>query len=237
MGDRSEGETLPQTGGSERKRRNLTEEPLVTISEASRLLGVSDATLRQWTDEGRIKAFITPGGHRRYAKADLKKLTSSQTRPLGVRDLVAGLKSTAEEHREIGRASLDGTTWHGRLPAGSQEQLADQGRRLLQLIERYIQEPAKREETIELAREVGCETGTTLAGLGLALTESVEAFMLHREPIMKATTQLAKQKAPLNRRFVEATVQVHNVVDQALVALVAAHQQYREEHPEGGIPE
>ncbi len=230
----------------------MTEEPLVTISEASRILGVSDATLRQWTDEGRLKAFITPGGHRRYAKADLKKLTSSQTRPLGVKDLVAGLKSTAEEHREIGRASFAGTSWYGRLDAVSQEQLANQGRRLLQLIERYVQEPAKREETVSLAREVGNETGTTLAGLGLALTESVEAFMLHREPIMKAATRLAKQKAPLNRRFVEATVLVHQVIDEALVALVAAHQRYRDDNAdnpgddpadnpgdnaEGGIPE
>ncbi|MEE8353727.1 MAG: helix-turn-helix domain-containing protein [Dehalococcoidales bacterium] len=226
----------------------MTEEPLVTISQASRLLGVSDATLRQWTDEGRLKAFITPGGHRRYAKADLRKLTSSQQRPLGVKDLVASLKSTAEAHREIGRASFAGTSWYGRLDAVSQEQLADQGRRLLRLIERYIQEPAKREETVELARKVGHENGTTLAGLGLALTESVEAFMLHREPIIKATTQLAKQKAPLNRRFVEATVLVHHVIDEALVALVAAHQQYRNDNaddptdnpahnPEGGTPE
>ena len=218
----------------------MTEEPLVTISEASRILGVSDATLRQWTDEGRIKAFITPGGHRRYAKPELKKLTSSQTRPLGVKDLVAGLKSTAEEHRELGRAAFAGTSRQRRLPAASQKKLADQGRRLLRLIECYIQDPASRDDTVVLAREVGSETGTTLAGLGLALTESVEAFMLHREPIMKATTRLTRQKTPLNRSFVEATVLVHNVIDEALVALVAAHQQYRRneaDYPEGGTRE
>ncbi len=215
----------------------MTEEPLVTISEASRVLGVSNATLRQWTDLGRIKAFVTPGGHRRYARADLKKLTSTQPRPLGVKDLVASLEGTAEAHRQIGRKSFAGTSWYRRLSAASQRQMADQGRRLLHLIESYIQEPSKREKTVELAREVGGEIGTTLAGLGLALTESVEAFMLHREPIIEATTQLARQKAPLNRRFVEATVLVHHVIDEALVALVAAHQQYRENNPKGGIPE
>lgn len=214
----------------------MTEEPLVTISEASRVLGVSNAALRQWTDEGRIKAFITPGGHRRYARADLKKLTSAQPRPLSVKDLVAGLKETAEAHRQIGRASFAGTSWYRRLNAASQQQMADQGRRLLHLIESYIQEPSKREETVDLAREVGGEIGTTLAGLGLALTESVEAFMLHREPIIEATTQLARQKVPLARRFVEATVLVHHVIDEALVALVAAHQQYHEDNPKGGIP-
>ena len=49
----------------------MTQEPLLSISEASQLLGFSEAALRQWTDEGKIKAFITPGGHRRYVRAEL----------------------------------------------------------------------------------------------------------------------------------------------------------------------
>ena len=55
----------------------MAQEPLLSISEASQLLGVSEGALRQWTDEGKIKAFITPGGHRRYARAELKKLMGS----------------------------------------------------------------------------------------------------------------------------------------------------------------
>ena len=55
----------------------MDQKPLLSISEASQLLGVSDGALRQWTDEGRIKAFITPGGHRRYDRVELKKFISS----------------------------------------------------------------------------------------------------------------------------------------------------------------
>ena len=49
---------------------------MLSISEASSLLGVNEATLRQWTDEGKIKAFITPGGHRRYSESELRRLLS-----------------------------------------------------------------------------------------------------------------------------------------------------------------
>ncbi len=101
------------------------------------------------------------------------------------------------------------------------------GRRLLGLIERHISEPSKRERIIQEAREVGQEMGSVLAELGLGLTDTVEAFMLHRDPIMKAASELTKQKAALHRRVVEATLLVHNVMDEALVSLVAAHQQYR----------
>jgi predicted site-specific integrase-resolvase len=45
---------------------------LVTIGEASKVLGVSITTLRRWEKEGRLQPDeITPGGHRRY---DLMKL-------------------------------------------------------------------------------------------------------------------------------------------------------------------
>ena len=79
----------------------MAQEPLLSISEASHLLGVSEAALRQWTDERKIKAFITPGGHRRYARAELKKFIGSHQKILGVKDLVIELEETAQQHGEI----------------------------------------------------------------------------------------------------------------------------------------
>ena len=38
----------------------------LTVGEAARYLGVSEPTLRKWTDRGDVTAFRTPGGHRRF---------------------------------------------------------------------------------------------------------------------------------------------------------------------------
>ena len=140
----------------------MVHEPLLSISEASLLLGVSEGALRQWTDEGKIKAFITPGGHRRYARAELKKFVSSQPRMLGVKDLAIELDETARQHREIARASLESTAWYNKLNEESQAHLADLGRRMLNLIIKYITEPSHREETIQLIRDVGHDHGEML---------------------------------------------------------------------------
>jgi excisionase family DNA binding protein len=43
----------------------------ISISEASKLLGVSIRTLQRWEVKGKIKAFRTEGGHRRYEVGDL----------------------------------------------------------------------------------------------------------------------------------------------------------------------
>ena len=205
----------------------MVQEPLLSISEASQLLGVSDGALRQWTDEGKIKVFITPGGHRRYARAELKKFMSSQPRMLGVRDLVTELEETARQHREIAQASLKNTPWYNKLNDESQAHLADLGRRMLNLIIKYITEPSRREETIRLVRDVGRDHGETLARLELPLTDSVEAFLLHRDPIMNSATHLMRKREAFTGRIVEAIPMVVHVMDEALVALVAAHQQYR----------
>src|SRR5207244_6586209 len=35
--------------------------------------GVAQSTIRKWSDQGRVPAFYTPGGHRRYRRADLQR--------------------------------------------------------------------------------------------------------------------------------------------------------------------
>ncbi len=216
----------------------MAQEPLISISEASHILGVSEATLRQWTDERKITAFITPGGHRRYSRAELKKFTASSRKVLGIKDLVVKLEDTVQLHREIARAHLNTTSWYNKLSQESQEHFADLGRRFLNLIIRYITEPSKREKTLKLACDVGHSYGETLAKLGLPLTDSVEAFILHREPIINATTHLMRKRETFTGRVVESIPLVAHVMDEALISLVAAHQQYRnmfQSESEGGV--
>jgi len=205
----------------------LAQEPLVSISEASQILGVSETALRQWTDEGKIRAFVTPGGHRRYSRTELKRFMSSHARMLGIKDLVIELEDTTRLHREIARTSLSKKPWYSHLNEDSQRHLADLGRQLLNLTIRYITEPSRREEIIQLARNVGHDHGDTLAKLDLPLTDSVEAFILHRDPLLNAVTHLMKRKEAFSGRIVEAIPLVAHLMDEALVALVAAHQQYR----------
>jgi excisionase family DNA binding protein len=205
----------------------LAQEPLQSIGEASQLLGVSEAALRQWTDEGKIKAFITPGGHRRYSRIELKKFMGSHPKMIGIKDLVIELEDTAQLLRETSRASLNTTTWYSKLNEESKEHLAHLGRQLLNLIIKYVAEPSKREETIQLTRDVGHNLGETLAKLELPLTDSVEAFLLHRDPIMNTATHLMRKREAFTGRVVAAIPLVAHLMDEALVALVAAHQQCR----------
>jgi excisionase family DNA binding protein len=53
-------------------RNALTMEPdWLTLGQAAKYLGVAQSTIRKWSDLGRVPAFYTPGGHRRYRRGDL----------------------------------------------------------------------------------------------------------------------------------------------------------------------
>jgi excisionase family DNA binding protein len=55
-------------------RRASTSEPdWLTLGQAAKFLGVAQSTIRKWSDQGRVPAFYTPGGHRRYRRRDLEQ--------------------------------------------------------------------------------------------------------------------------------------------------------------------
>ncbi|HEY3921523.1 MAG TPA: response regulator [Gaiellaceae bacterium] len=54
-------------------RRPTSGEPeWLTLGQAAKFLGVAQSTIRKWSDQGRVPAFYTPGGHRRYRRRDLE---------------------------------------------------------------------------------------------------------------------------------------------------------------------
>lgn len=195
---------------------------LLSIRAASQSLGVSEATLRQWTDEGKIKAFVTPGGHRRYGRAELKKFMDSHSKMLGLRDLVAEIEGAPGTHPELFRAAM--TRWYDKMNLESRERLSLLGRRMMAVVVDYISEPGRREEILRDARECGRVFGELLSSLGLTLTDSVEAFMSHRDPLISAATHMMSRKEALSGRVVEAIPMVGSVMDEALVSLVYSYQ-------------
>src|SRR3990172_9513451 len=47
---------------------------LLKLAEVKREFGYSGNALRMWEAQGALKPVYTPGGHRRYARADLEQL-------------------------------------------------------------------------------------------------------------------------------------------------------------------
>src|SRR6185503_10759662 len=66
------------------RRAPATEPDWLTLGQAAKYLGVAQSTIRKWSDQGRVPAFYTPGGHRRYRRADLDKVLEAGTADEGM---------------------------------------------------------------------------------------------------------------------------------------------------------
>jgi excisionase family DNA binding protein len=69
--------------------------------------GVAQSTIRKWSDGGRLPAFYTPGGHRRFRRADLDAfLSGSRGAPVRGEPLVLVVDDDARL-REFVRVNLE----------------------------------------------------------------------------------------------------------------------------------
>jgi excisionase family DNA binding protein len=70
--------------GRPEARPAAVEQEWLTLGEAARFLGVAQSTIRKWSDHGRLAAFYTPGGHRRFRRAELEAFVE-RSAPIGQR--------------------------------------------------------------------------------------------------------------------------------------------------------
>jgi excisionase family DNA binding protein len=96
----------------------------LTLGQAATYLGVAQSTIRKWSDGGRLPAFYTPGGHRRFRRGDLDVfLSGSRSVPSRGTPLVLVVDDDARL-REFVRVNLEMDGYEVREAADAAEGLA-----------------------------------------------------------------------------------------------------------------
>jgi excisionase family DNA binding protein len=96
----------------------------LTLGQAATYLGVAQSTIRKWSDGGRLPAFYTPGGHRRFRRRDLDSfLSGSRGQPSSGAPLVL-IVDDDERLREYVRVNLEMDGYAVREAANAEEGLA-----------------------------------------------------------------------------------------------------------------
>jgi len=97
----------------------------LTLGQAARFLGVAQSTIRKWSDQGRVPAFYTPGGHRRYRRSDLETFLE-RSGPAGAsrRGPLVLLVDDDERVRELVRVNLEFEGYTVREAGNAEEGLA-----------------------------------------------------------------------------------------------------------------
>ena len=106
-------------------RRAPTSEPdWLTLGQAAKYLGVAQSTIRKWSDSGRVPAFYTPGGHRRYRRGDLDAFLERSGPGRGRTGPVVLVVDDDPSVRQIVRANLEAEGYAVREAGSADEGLA-----------------------------------------------------------------------------------------------------------------
>ena len=218
--------------GRDRRRANPSrpnEGQWLSIHDACVLLGVDPSTLRRWSDSGKVPVFRTPGGHRRYVEADLRRLIGDgpRTSPRArISQQTLTDRSLSGYEDEYLRAVRE-RPWFRSYGTENQEEHRRLGRRLVDLAIRYAAMAPNASDRASLlleGRQIGEHYGRSGAEHGLTPAESVEAFLYFRYPVFRAITGMIEEEGLATRRAVRLFSEISHFMDQVLVATVQSHE-------------
>ena len=210
--------------------RSIPRREWLTIHEASDLIGVSPATLRRWSDAGEIRAFTTPGGHRRFARAAVLGLIPAERRDrTGSRlgDIAARI---ARAYRRIGSGGaaddpLEREGFLARLDeaerAPFREFAATIALALLELVEGAAERDAT---TLVRAETAAAAFGALAAARAVPLDQTVDAFLGLRRPFLSELAGGACRQGLDVRQTTDLLAVATEAVDHLIAALVRGHE-------------
>ena len=212
----------------------------MSVNEASQMIGVSPATLRRWSDAGKIKAFTTPGGHRRFSRSAVLGILPADR---AGRPNLEQLGETPERMTRIYRRELQHATqwapWMDSIDEQDRTPLRDHGQRIMGALLVYFDavRPSERAAALATAVDSAGTCGWIAGRIGLPLEATVEAFLQFRMPFIHELGGVARRRG---FDTIETTVLMETAteaIDGLLKAAIRGHERAIRLEPDHPLPD
>ena len=167
-----------------------TPEPLLTLKQAAERLGVHPATLRRWANQGDVLVVVTPGGHRRFPRSEVDRLSQRQGGGPGGNTLRTALEQQALSHTRAEIAEHRDESWMTRLDEPAREEQRQLGRRVMGLMMQYVSVADDGEDLLREAHAIGQTYAEMTQRTGLGLSQTLQAMMFFRENVVESVLLL-----------------------------------------------
>jgi excisionase family DNA binding protein len=196
----------------------------LSIRRACDILGVNPATLRQWTAEGKVRAYVTPGGHRRYAEDMLLAMVE---RPAGAVAAVPPppIFASHDQYAAV-RRQLEAAPWFKSLDDAALQQYRILGNSMLHLVGSFAMAVSEDERvtSLEQGREVARAHATAALSAQMSVRDAMEAFLVFRAPIIDTLAEWSRLGSANSQHLAEMLKRVCLFMDEMLLAMVAAYE-------------
>ena len=199
-------------------------ETWLSLADAAARLGVHPATLRRWADQAEFPVMLTPGGHRRFALADIDRFIVHQrqvARPPSSLEHVLAEKALSHTRAEI--MGLREAQWLVTVDEQDRERKRLLGRRLMGLLLQYVSiengDDAGSSSILAEVRAMADEYANNALSSGLPLTAALQATMFFREALMEVAIDLpdhVKVRPDTRKKLLRRINAVLNIIQLAV---------------------
>jgi DNA-binding transcriptional MerR regulator len=190
------------------------------------VLGVAPATLRRWSDAGRLRVFTTPGGHRRFSRRALEQLLPADR---SRRPSIGGGGLTpsriARTYRRASREAAPELPWVLTLTDDQRLLFRERGHVLAASLLQYLDatQPETAAHHLKEASGSAAEYGNVAATLGLSLSQTVEGFLRFRAPFHHELAVAARRRGFDTAETTDLLETAEGAMDRLLVETMNGH--------------
>ena len=173
-----------------------------------------------------IPSSKTPGGHRRYNREDIKRL-SQQLTSHSIPALTATSYSVPSLDWHISAEHLSVQPWRAHLapPYDTGSTMRALGQRVLGLLIQYITRSQDDARFLEEAQDIGARHGVLAARYGASLREAVEAFTFFRKTFSQTSLQIPQvSHSSDSAEIVRLAQRIGQFMDRVLLGLVFGYE-------------
>jgi excisionase family DNA binding protein len=198
----------------------------LTIQEAGDLIGVSPATLRRWTEAGDVEAFVTPGGHRRFARTSIMGLLpTGPRRRRRLRELGETPERVVRQYRrELAESNSPGD-WVRDLDEADREPFREPGRQILTGVLGFLDgaTPEQSERSLVGALAASTHYGAMARDYGIGIDAVTETFLDFRIPFLHELGRISRRRRLRTDEAMDLLLAASRLFDRLLVALIRGH--------------
>ncbi len=196
----------------------------VSLQQAAQLLGVHPATVRAWADRGDIPSRRTPGGHRRFRKADLVTYAESQGELQPVEVQIILQNALGQARMQVGEGTLQGESWYTRMSEASRDHMRQLGRRTLDGLRLYLASGAP-DRQLAPAIKLGADYARTLRGDGLTLPQATRGFLYFGDFVTNAVLTWSEVTPRSASDWLHLLRQVNTYMNAMLLSIIEYYEE------------
>lgn len=199
----------------------MSESEWISLRHAAEILGVHPATVRNWADKGDLPSRRTPGGHRRFRRADLLNYaeTQGELQPLEVQVIIQN--ALGQTRMQVSGGELGEQAWYMLMTDETRQGMRMMGVRTLEAIRKYLAQGAP-DALLHSAIDLGKEYAVSLTASGLALPDAVRGYLYFTDFVINSVLTWSEITPTRNspHEWVTLLRQVNTFLNTMLLSIV-----------------